>query len=387
VSAGRRLRDSPPPFTGAPPGAAEAEAAPTGSGASPSLGVIVTVFQRSRFYREALRSVAAQTGPLPDVELVVVRSADVEVDVPEPLMARGWPCTVVRSEAIGEGPFLADGLAALRSEFVLPLDDDDLWTPQRLSRVAAALAREPNVGYYHNGQQFVDAEGVSLDPNAALRRLRRFAGVPSGPPRVVSQSELRSRPSRLASLGSLFNNSSVAIRRSSLVECADELRATTRLIDSFMFYVGASSGAPLCFDPSPTTQYRIHAWNRSRGPRMLGPFEVPQSSHTREGRLSSVEAMRRVAARRNAPWLLEWVEHDRAYFDVLEGLREGDPSRVRTARRAARLARYASYADPIMNVLMTVTACGQVVAPSLVHRWYWGGDLPKASVPAVAPGR
>ncbi|MCI4317096.1 MAG: hypothetical protein L3J96_01030, partial [Thermoplasmata archaeon] len=73
----------------------------------PTLGVLVTVFHRSRFYREALLSVAAQTRSIPGVEVVVVRSPDVTIEVPEPLNTRGWTCRVVRSEAVGEGPFLA----------------------------------------------------------------------------------------------------------------------------------------------------------------------------------------------------------------------------------------------------------------------------------------
>ncbi|MCI4328436.1 MAG: glycosyltransferase, partial [Thermoplasmata archaeon] len=259
---------------------------------SPTLGVLVTVFHRSRFYREALRSVAAQVDELPGLEIVVVRSPDVSIEVPDRFKTRGWSCTVIRSEAIGEGPFLADGLSALRADFILPLDDDDRWDPRRLGAVAAALRRFPAAGYYHNGQKFVDGAGRPTPEPVARRHLRKFAGSPTGPPRRVTSEELRHHPGRVARWGSYFNNSSVAIRRSSLERCSGHLRATTRLIDSFMFYAGASSGEDLVFDPAPWTEYRIHTWNRSRGPRTLGPFEVAQPSQTREGRLASIGALR-----------------------------------------------------------------------------------------------
>jgi glycosyltransferase involved in cell wall biosynthesis len=345
---------------------------------APSLGILVTVFQRSRFYREALRSIAAQGGGFPPLEIVVVRSPDVSIEVPERFNTRGWKCRVVRCDAVGEGPFLAEGVEALSTEFVVPLDDDDLWLPGKLEAVSNALARFPRSGYYHNGQAFLDADGGPLPSGAARRHLRRFSGVPSGGPREVFPDQYRRTPSGPARWGSAFNNSSVAIRRSSLLECARELREAPGLSDAFMFYAAVSSGQTLVFDPSPLTGYRIHAWNRSRTPRILGPNEVAQPTQTRPGRLASIAAMRSMVVRRNAGWLTEWLDRDLAYLDLLEGLREGERNPARTLRRAARLARYVGYIDPVMNLVLLLTACGLAAAPSWTRRAYWSGDPPEA---------
>ena len=347
--------------------------APPPALALPSLGVVVSVFHRSRFYREALRSIAGQVGDLPEVEIVVVRSPDVTIEVPSDLNTRRWNCQVVRSEAIGEGPFLADGLGALSADFVVPLDDDDLWAPHRLATVSRTLAAHPRAVYYHNGQSFIDADGGAVPDGVARRHLRRFAGVPSGSPKEVAPERLRRRPGSVARWGSTFNNSSVALRRTVLEAVASDLRATSRLIDSFMFYAGAAGNGSLIFDPTALTRYRIHTWNRSRGPRTLGPFEVAEPSQTREGRLASLSAMRTMVERQGAPWLVPWVERDRAYFDLLEGLREGEADRLRTVRRAVHLARYLRYEDPLMNALLAATAGGLVAAPKLAHRTYWSG--------------
>jgi hypothetical protein len=347
-----------------------------GEPSTTSMGVVVPVFHRARYYRDALRSVADQEGPLPRVEIVVVRSPDVEIEVPSRLNTRGWDCTVVRSEAIGEGPFLADGLRHLTTDVVVPLDDDDLWAPDRLRRVTAAIGGRPDVAYYHNGQTYVGADGAEVPDGTARRHLRRFAGSPSGRIREVTQGELRRHPGALARWGSYFNNSSIAIRRSVLAAAGDDLRKTPRLIDSFMFYASAASGASLLFDPAPLTRYRIHDWNRSRGSRTLGPFEVSEPSQTRQGRLASLDAMRAMARREGAGWVEPWLQRDLAYFDLLEGLREGDVDRVRAVRRTARLARYLGYVDPLMNAVLAVTALGQAAAPAMAHRAYWGSEEP-----------
>ncbi|MCI4326915.1 MAG: glycosyltransferase [Thermoplasmata archaeon] len=346
----------------------------------------MAVFRRTEYYRDALRSIAAQDGPLPPVEVVVVRSPEVNIEVPAELAARGWSCTVVRSDAIGEGPFLADGLTALSSEFLLPLDDDDMWRSDRLGRVVNALRAHPAAGYYHNTQAYVDGQGRQLDTASALRRLRRFTGVPSRSLREVPAAQFRRRPSGLARWGAFFNNSSVAVRCAAMRECLPELRSTARLVDSFMFYAALSSGTSLLFDPTPSTNYRIHASNRSRGtkpPALAPPAELVS---TRLGRLTSIAAMRTMVGRRGARWLDPWLDRDEAYIDLLESFREGEPDRVRTVVRAARLARRWEYVDPLMNAMLALTAGGLAVAPRVAQRAYSAEPKPVALASRRAPG-
>jgi hypothetical protein len=359
---------------------------PPGFGAAPTLGVVVAVFRRMEFYQDALRSIAAQTGPLPAVEVAVVRSPEVTIEVPPELTARGWRCTVVRSDAIGEGPFLADGLTDLSTDFLLPLDDDDLWENDRLDRVVRALRSHPGAGYYHNAQAYVDGEGRRLETASALRRLRRFTGVPTGPLREVPPERLRRRPWGLSRWGAFFNNSSVAIRRSAMLDSLSELRSTARLADSFMFYAALSSGASLLFDPTPSTKYRIHSGNRSRGskpPALTPPAEL---ASTRAGRLASIAAMRSMVERRGQGWLGPWLDRDEAYIELLESFREGEPDRGRTLKRAIRLATHWEYVDPLMNAVLSLTGCGLAVTPGLAHRAYWAEPSPVVLAPPSGPG-
>jgi glycosyltransferase involved in cell wall biosynthesis len=348
-------------------------------GTGPTLGVIVTVFHRTRFYREALASIAAQTGPLPPVEIVVVRSPDVEIGVPDRFNTPGWTCRVIRGESVGEGPFFAEGLRHLTSEFVVPLDDDDLWEPGRLRAVTAALRAHPGVGYYHNGQRFVDENGTSVPPHVGRQHLRRFSGAPNGRPTRVTTGELRRHPGGLARWGSMFNNSSVAVRRADLERCAPFLADTEWLLDAFLFYAAAASGSDLLFDPTPWTAYRIHAWNWSRGARTLGAFGTSEPSRSRAGRLSSVAALRAMVGSVGAGWLDPWLDRERAYLDVLEGLRDGESDRIQIVARAARLGRYLRYNDPVMNVVLSLIALGQAASPQAATRAYWGESSPAAT--------
>ena len=340
----------------------------------PSFGILMTVFHRAGFYRDALESVAAQSGSLPPVELVVVSSSDMSVEVPVTLRARGWKCQVLKNDSVGEGPFLAPGLERLGTDFILPLDDDDIWEPGRLAHVADVLRQHPGASYYHNGQSFVDALGAPLPPDRALRGLRRLSGVPQGGLRALSHEDLRRHRGGLSRWGSVFNNSSVAIRRRALTSCLDELSRAEWLFDLFMFYAGVCDGEQVLFDSSPQTRYRIHAWNRSRGAQTLGRFESATPSRSREGRLATLAVLHEMVARRGPSWLLDWVSHDQVYFDALEALREGDSDRLETARRVGRLIRYVGYSDPLMNLVLGLTSLAQLATPQLVSRAYWTKD-------------
>jgi hypothetical protein len=345
-----------------------------GRGSLPSFGVLLSVFHRIRYYPDALRSIARQEGVLPEVQVVIVHGPGVEIQVPSELKARGWRYTVIASDAPGEGRFLADGLRQITADVVLPLDDDDLWAPTRLATVAEQFAAHPTVGYYHNAQRFVDADGRPLDTGDALRRLRRFSGPPVGPWRIAAPSDLRRSPGAIARWGSAFNNSSAAIRREILDRAAGELARAGWLFDLFLFYAAASDGASLLFDPAPLTTYRIHANNRSLGEGAPRASAIPTTDAAREGRIASLEVIREMVERRGPPWLRRWVDRDRAYIELLEGVRGGARDRVATARSIARLVRRLRYGDPVMNVVMAFSAAGQVAFPSTVRRAYWSRE-------------
>lgn len=105
----------------------------------PRFSVILPTFGRPAFLRDALASVLAQTEK--DWEVLVVDDAS-----PEPVeLATGDPrVRIVRRQRNG-GPAAArnTGLAEARGRYVTFLDDDDLYTPDRLELALPALDRAP----------------------------------------------------------------------------------------------------------------------------------------------------------------------------------------------------------------------------------------------------
>jgi glycosyltransferase involved in cell wall biosynthesis len=107
---------------------------------SPLFSVIVPTFNRGRFVSEAIASVLTQT--VTDLECVVVDDASPDpTRLPDALDPR---VRLVRREVNG-GPAAArnTGLAEARGRYVAFLDDDDLFTPDRLELALEGLQRAP----------------------------------------------------------------------------------------------------------------------------------------------------------------------------------------------------------------------------------------------------
>ena len=107
-------------------------------GATPTFSIILPTVDRPALLREAIDSVLAQT--VPGFEIVVVGSGTADdAGVPADPRIR-WVGLPTRS-----GPATARnaGLAEARGRNICFLDDDDLYTPDRLALAAQGLERAP----------------------------------------------------------------------------------------------------------------------------------------------------------------------------------------------------------------------------------------------------
>jgi glycosyltransferase involved in cell wall biosynthesis len=106
------------------------------SGSEPLFSVVIPTYGRAELLREAVGSVLAQT--VDDLECLVVDDAS-----PEPVATPPDPrVRVIRRERNGGSAAARNtGLATARGRYVAFLDDDDLWTPDRLEIATLGLRR------------------------------------------------------------------------------------------------------------------------------------------------------------------------------------------------------------------------------------------------------
>ncbi len=141
--------------------------------------VVMTAYNEEEWIAAAVASVLAQTHG--ELQLIVVDdgSADGTVAVLEQFRSDSR-LRVIEQENAGLSAARNTGIAAAETDWVAFLDSDDLWMPDYLERVDAALADRPRAGFV-----YVDAWRLYLDGrffrDTAMARQNPPADPPADP--------------------------------------------------------------------------------------------------------------------------------------------------------------------------------------------------------------
>ena len=126
----------------------------------PLVSVIIPVYNGARFLRAALESVFTQT--YRPIEVIVVDDGSQD---DSGAIAQSFPdVRYIRQENQGVAAARNNGIAVARGEFFAFLDQDDLWTPEKLERQINHLLNNPDLGYTLTQQQFFLEPGTTLPP-------------------------------------------------------------------------------------------------------------------------------------------------------------------------------------------------------------------------------
>ena len=124
----------------------------------PLVSVIIPVYNGARFLRAALESVFAQTYRPFEVIVVDDGSTDDSGDI-----AQSFPeVHYIHQKNQGVAAARNHGIEVARGEFFAFLDQDDLWTPEKLKLQVDYLQNHPDIGYTLTQLQFFLEPGTSL---------------------------------------------------------------------------------------------------------------------------------------------------------------------------------------------------------------------------------
>ena len=126
---------------------------------SPTLSVIIPLYNKEREIEGTLRSVLAQKH-LPD-EIIVVDdgSTDGSAQIVERLAAESALIRLIRQQNAGECAARNCAIAAARGEIIALLDADDEWEPDFLGEILSLYRDFPDCGLYCTGFQVISHEG------------------------------------------------------------------------------------------------------------------------------------------------------------------------------------------------------------------------------------
>ena len=255
----------------------------------PLVSVVVPSHNRARLLRRTLQSILAQQ--IGDLEVVVVDDGSAD-DTRAVALAADPRVVVVRNqEPAGVSVARNRGIAAASGEWIAFCDDDDVWSPDKLTRQLRA-AQEVGADWAYAGDVNVD------------ERLRILSGGPPPDPQTVLATLPRWNP--------LASGGSNVVVRSNVLSAVGGFDPTLRRTEDWDLWIRiARTGPPACAR-EPLVAYRFHAGNI-----VADPAEM-------------VEEARRLAARYDIPVDLTAMER-RAAWAALRGGR-----RALAARRYVR---------------------------------------------------
>lgn len=217
----------------------------------PSVSVALCTYNGAAFVDAQLRSIRAQT--LPPAEIVVSDdgSTDTTVAVVESALAGGPEARVLRNESpLGVVANFQQAVSATHGELIALSDQDDLWLPQKLERMATRFADDPALLFLFTDARLID--GVGRPAGASLFESLEVA---RGDRDAIHAGEAF----RVLLRRNLATGATVVFRRS-LLEAALPFPAEWVHDEWLAILAAALNGVDLLDEP--LTEYRRHGSNQ-----------------------------------------------------------------------------------------------------------------------------
>jgi len=143
---------------------------------TPTVSVVMPVYNGGPFLRQSLDSILAQT--YPDFEVIVVDDGSTD-ETPQILASYGSRIRTYHKPNGGGASAINYGIGQGHGEWIAWLSADDLWEPTNLERQVATIMENPFIGLLYTDFATIDAGGKVLSrvhlPPPPTRRARVVA--------------------------------------------------------------------------------------------------------------------------------------------------------------------------------------------------------------------
>ena len=205
---------------------------------SPTVSVVMSVFNGQTFLAEAIESILNQT--FRDFEFLIVDdgSTDATPEILSTYAKQDGRIRIVRHENKGRAVSLNIGIGLSKSLYVARMDADDISLPNRLKEQFEFMERHPAVGLLSGSYERINAEGRLLDTVRLLPR----------------DEEIK--------LAMLINNAmchpAAMMRREEAIACGGYRKAFLDA-DDYDLWLRMSERSQLANLEQPILQYRVHS--------------------------------------------------------------------------------------------------------------------------------
>lgn len=216
-----------------------------------TISIILRIHNREEFYKEAINSIIEQNFDKKRLELIIATNVLSVVEYIKTFRDLKYLVSFYKDGT--EGEVLYSALKIATGSIICFLDDDDLWSKDRLLTVSNAFLRFNNLGYFHNSvlpfkeDKFIDRKKYEIIPkygNFYVKNLDKS---------LVIRKITEYYPD--------FNMSSICIDKKILKNHMDDLKLITTSPDTFLYFCALESCYDLFLCTDSMTFYRHHDLN------------------------------------------------------------------------------------------------------------------------------
>jgi len=222
----------------------------------PLISVIITAYNRKQYLLQAVSSVLNQKLDRRLYEIIVLKNfKDEEID--KFLEINKVINLYDTSKEIGKMQSVAIKIA--KGEIISFLDDDDMFTPDKLSVTFRIFTMCDKIDFYHNGRIIITDHHDNISFDNIGRAFMYY----------IRSRKNKCDINKVFNIISALNASSITVSRRLALKGINILEKVKRVQDLFWFWFACEHGKILLVDNRPLTIYRLHTSNVSA---KLGSF-------------------------------------------------------------------------------------------------------------------
>ena len=215
------------------------------------VSVIIIAYQRREFIIQAVKSAINQDLDKKEYEIIVVKNfADINID--QFLHTNGIKSVLSHDTSIGSK--FVEGIKMSKGEIICLLEDDDIFQPDKLSKVRSFFLKYPKLCYYHNNASFIDEDGDVIHnfDTISTRKLKGLGEI------YIKDEEKNKNVFKLFNIGSYWNNSCICIRKKFYLDFMATLSKIKSFFDGALFFGALFSDGDILIGGDTLTHYRIN---------------------------------------------------------------------------------------------------------------------------------
>ena len=229
---------------------------------TPTVDVIIPVFNGRKVIEQTIQSVLAQTYPLRSVIIVNDGSTDDTLQLVQDLVKKAGKENLVQIYSKPNGGHASAvnyGILKSDADLVALLDADDLWQPEKITAQVKLFQEHPAAGVIYCDYEIINENNIRVEDETRNRVKPKLRGI--------IRRELLTQGNRISG-----SNSAVLIDRRLLLDCLfdEKLKAC----EDWDLWIRLAQKTEFDFVDQPLVQIRRHASNQSGDPLLMIHYEL-----------------------------------------------------------------------------------------------------------------